>query len=64
MQKELAEHWRSIHRSGSVNIFGSVEEAVIFIEGIGAQNPAQRVDVFSTGSLHLIGGVLTVLDSR
>ena len=60
IQKELAEEWRKFNTISKVNIMPTIEDAVDFIS---SEVPGPK-DVYVTGSLHLVGGVLVVLDER
>lgn len=58
VQKELAKVWEGLD-GGKSTVFATIEEAVNKVKKEAESGP---VDVFVVGSLHLIGGVLTVLD--
>ncbi len=56
-QKQMAGRWREL--SGrEAQVCETIEEAINFIK---ADSLDKRVRVLVTGSLHLIGGVMTVL---
>jgi folylpolyglutamate synthase len=58
VQKELAKVWESLD-GGKSTVFATIEEAVNTVKKEAEDGP---VDVFVVGSLHLIGGVLTVIE--
>ncbi|MCJ1448173.1 MAG: Folylpolyglutamate synthetase [Stictis urceolatum] len=71
-QKEMAEAWTRIYErdghvvEGSVKVVGTIEEAVRLCRDIAngsCEREGDRAEVFVTGSLHLVGGVLDVLES-
>ncbi|AGO11382.1 AaceriACR134Wp [[Ashbya] aceris (nom. inval.)] len=61
VQRALQETWSSMtgNSSGNTAVYSDIESAVAAIKAI--QEPA---DVFVTGSLHLVGGLLVVLDGK
>lgn len=61
VQKALAEAWKDIDGSASVNVWGSIEDAVKDARGKAAEWGGE-VPVLVTGSLHLVGGLLDVLE--
>jgi folylpolyglutamate synthase len=62
VQKGLAETWKSIDDDTKVTVLRTIEEAVEFARDInGAEH---EVMVLVTGSLHLVGGFLEVLESK
>lgn len=72
VQKKLAKTWRRIDDQAKVAVKGSIEEAVEWIrsvaaetgnEGIEGEAEAAHVQVLVTGSVHLVGGFLEVLES-
>ncbi|SPO02535.1 related to folylpolyglutamate synthase [Cephalotrichum gorgonifer] len=56
LQNELAETWRALDPSTDVAVVPSIEEAVQQVR------EKEQLQVFVTGSLHLVGGVLSVLE--
>lgn len=58
VQKELAKVWEGLD-GGKSTVFATIEEAVNAVKKEAESGP---VDVFVVGSLHLIGGVLTVIE--
>lgn len=72
VQKKLAKTWRGIDDQAEVAVKGSIEEAVEWIrsvaaetlnEGVEGEAEAEHVPVLVTGSVHLVGGFLEVLES-
>ena len=64
VQRGLAETWRDIDgkNPGEVAVTGSIEEAVKWCRWI-AKDAADEVMVLVTGSVHLVGGFLEVLET-
>lgn len=72
MQKELAKTWRDIDDQAEDVVKGSIEEAVEWIRSVAAETghkeiegkaETEPVQVLVTGSVHLVGGFLEVLES-
>ncbi|KAJ5895210.1 Folylpolyglutamate synthase [Penicillium taxi] len=70
VQKSLAEAWNSIDPQAQTHVFGTIEEAVDFARDLAAEerrvlqiNEAP-VMTFVTGSLHLVGGFLDVIETK
>ncbi|KAK8184176.1 Mur ligase [Phyllosticta citribraziliensis] len=68
VQQGLADTWRDMDPQADVRVDRSIEEAVGFAREVarlrGAVSSDDEVKVFITGSLHLVGGALEVLDSQ
>ncbi|KAJ5225373.1 Folylpolyglutamate synthase [Penicillium chermesinum] len=70
VQKSLAEAWNSIDPSAQTKVFGTIEEAVDYARDVAsqerktAQNDEAPVMTFVTGSLHLVGGFLDVIETK
>lgn len=62
VQKELAAMWKTLDAHAETHVLGSVEEAVDFARNLGKEVGSAKV--FVTGSLHLVGGVLAVQQSK
>ena len=64
IQKELAEAWNGLDSSATKksrkHIFADIETGVNFIKSLSED----KVEVFVCGSLHLVGGLLVVLDNE
>ncbi len=63
VQRGLAESWRSIDSDTKVEVRGSIEEAVGWCRDI-ARGEHEAVMVLVTGSVHLVGGFLEVLETE
>ncbi|KAJ5734398.1 Folylpolyglutamate synthase [Penicillium malachiteum] len=70
VQKSLAEAWNSIDPHAQTQVFGTIEEAVDFARDVAAQErkalqkDETPVMTFVTGSLHLVGGFLDVIETK
>ena len=62
VQKGLAETWKQIDPRADVNVVGSIEEAVGWCRDI-AGKMDDEVIILVTGSVHLVGGFLEVLEN-
>ena len=62
VQKRLAETWRVFDVETEVAVVGTIEEAVERARSIADSEGEQEVKVLVTGSLHLVGGFLDVLE--
>lgn len=62
VQSELAETWQAIDSAAEVNVLRTIEEAVEFVRGASLTDQGQ-VTALVTGSLHLVGGFLEVIES-
>ena len=60
VQKELAETWDRIDSAADVSVLSTIEEAVAKARVAAADG--QEVEVLVTGSLHLVGGAIEVLE--
>ncbi|KAF2405059.1 putative tetrahydrofolylpolyglutamate synthase [Trichodelitschia bisporula] len=61
VQKELAALWGELDPEAEVEVLGTIEEAVGRARGVAGEEEAV---VLVTGSLHLVGGALEVLEGR
>lgn len=64
LQKNLAESWRQLNSSidnHETHVFLSIEESVKWIIEY-YQQTNRKIQVLITGSLHLVGGVMAVLN--
>lgn len=70
VQKSLASAWNSIDPQAQTHVFATIEEAVDFARDVAAQerkvlqNDDAPVLTFVTGSLHLVGGFLDVIETK
>ncbi|KAF2765680.1 FolC bifunctional protein [Teratosphaeria nubilosa] len=63
VQRELAHAYDSIDPEAKVHVLPSIEEAVRRAREV-AGEAERRVEVLSTGSLHLVGGLIEVLEGE
>ena len=61
VQQELAATWESIDSKAQVHVLGTIEEAVARARDVAGENKAE---ILVTGSLHLVGGLIEVLESE
>ena len=70
VQNSLAAAWNSIDPEAKTQVFGTIEEAVDFARAVAAEerkllpNDEAPVMAFVTGSLHLVGGFLDVIETK
>ncbi|OQD73735.1 hypothetical protein PENDEC_c014G06092 [Penicillium decumbens] len=70
VQKSLASAWNKIDPSAHTQVFGTIEEAVDFARDVAKQRHTAfqedetPVMTFVTGSLHLVGGFLDVIETK
>lgn len=66
VQQGLAETWKELGGTRDAKVHGTIEEAIEFVENVsGPANEGKlKARVLVTGSVHLVGGVLEVLESR
>lgn len=63
VQKQLAETWAQIDPSVEVHVVRTIEEAVELVRATTRETAGEEVTALITGSLHLVGGFLEVLES-
>ena len=64
VQRGLASMWREIDTLADLSVVGSIEEAVGVVRALaGGEEEGGKVRVLVTGSVHLVGGFLEVLES-
>lgn len=68
VQKALAEHWKTLIKIDTkttqktkIHVTHSIQEACDIVDEISQETP---VSIFATGSLHLVGGLLVVLEDN
>jgi folylpolyglutamate synthase len=61
VQKDLASVWSELDPSATVSVAGTIEEAVSEVRKVVGESDAEGM-VLITGSLHLVGGALEVLE--
>lgn len=70
VQNSLAETWRSIDPHAEVHVYATIEEAVDFARALAVKErdlvgkDEAPVTTFVTGSLHLVGGFLDVIETK
>lgn len=62
LQKQLAKTWQELDPRTETATFASIEEALEFTRGITCASGQTMVLV--TGSLHLVGGTIAVLEGQ
>ncbi|PKY02093.1 folylpolyglutamate synthetase [Aspergillus campestris IBT 28561] len=70
VQNSLAETWRSIDPHAEVHVYATIEEAVDFARALALKERGlvgkdeAPLTTFVTGSLHLVGGFLDVIETK
>lgn len=69
VQRSLAETWQEIDPRAEVKVYGTIEEAVDYARELAAREKGivgdeAPVMTFVTGSLHLVGGFLDVIETK
>ncbi|KAL3474663.1 Mur ligase [Aspergillus californicus] len=70
VQKGLADKWHGIDASAEVKVYGTIEEAVSFTRDLALREEGRLegdgapIMTFVTGSLHLVGGFLDVIETK
>lgn len=70
VQKSLAQTWQALDPAAEVKVFATIEDAVDFTRELarGARDSSSErvapVGAFVTGSLHLVGGFLDVIETK
>lgn len=62
VQRELAETWDTIDSDANVRVLSTVEEAVAAARAVA--RAGAEVEILVTGSLHLVGGCIEVLEAE
>lgn len=62
VQKSFREAWTKLDSTAEVIVLPSIEDALEYVQKI--QDPRGMVQVFVTGSTHLIGGMLALLEGN
>lgn len=62
MQKFFADKWASLDPTANVSVAPSIEQALDCAKKLAKQNENEHVQAFITGSLHLVGGALGILE--
>ncbi|ORY54852.1 Mur ligase [Pseudomassariella vexata] len=64
-QRQFAEKWSALDPAAKVTVMPTIEEAINHVRGLsrsGALNGQETVQALITGSLHLVGGALGILE--
>lgn len=61
VQQELAKSWDNIDSQATVHVVSTIEDAVAKAREISSD---RKVEVLATGSLHLVGGLIEVLENE
>jgi folylpolyglutamate synthase len=62
VQKAFAEAWTKLDSTAEVTVLPSIEDALEYVQKL--QDPCGMVQIFVTGSTHLIGGMLALLEGH
>ncbi|KAJ3510684.1 hypothetical protein NM208_g15504 [Fusarium decemcellulare] len=63
VQQRFAEKWAALDPTASVKVMSTIEESIEYTRHVGESLPEnQPVQAFITGSLHLVGGALGILE--
>ncbi|KAL1872952.1 Folylpolyglutamate synthetase [Diaporthe australafricana] len=63
VQRTFAERWSSLDPKAKITVIPSIEEAINVARDLtGSLNEGETVQAFITGSLHLVGGALGILE--
>ncbi|KAL8905243.1 MAG: hypothetical protein Q9207_002752 [Kuettlingeria erythrocarpa] len=62
VQKALKDTWLQLDGSTEVEVKGTIEEAIRWVRGVAQKGGSEEVEVLVTGSVHLVGGFLEVLE--
>lgn len=62
VQRVFAERWSALDPSANVMVRPSIEEAIDTVRALAEKEGGPRVQALITGSLHLVGGALGILE--
>ena len=62
VQRAFAEAWTKLDSTAEVTVLPSIEDALEYVQKL--QDPSGMVQIFVTGSTHLIGGMLALLEGH
>lgn len=62
MQRSFAEKWQALDPAAKISVIPTIEEALNFVENLGRDSKEEPVQALVTGSLHLVGGALGILE--
>jgi folylpolyglutamate synthase len=61
-QRVFAERWKALDPSANIMLIPSIEEALNTARSIAEKEGDKKVQALVTGSLHLVGGALGILE--
>ena len=63
LQRRFAEKWAALDSQADVRVLPTIEQAIEYARGVSSGLlEGQSVQVLVTGSLHLVGGALAILE--
>lgn len=63
VQRTFAERWSTLDPKAKITVIPSIEEAINVARGLTSSlQEGETVQAFITGSLHLVGGALGILE--
>lgn len=62
VQRRLAERWEGLDPGCMVIVLPTIEEALWYARGVADGVKGGKIQAYVTGSLHLVGGVLGLLE--
>lgn len=63
LQREFADKWKTFDPLAEISVIPTIEEALNFAQGLSKDlKEGETVQAFVTGSLHLVGGALGILE--
>ena len=63
VQRAFADRWAALDPAAQVSVIPTIEEAIAHVRSLeGGLDEGQSVRAFITGSLHLVGGALGILE--
>lgn len=65
VQRRFAERWSSLDPEASVVVLPTIEQALTHVRELGVNmlNKDEKIQAFVTGSLHLVGGALGIIEN-
>lgn len=64
VQRKFADKWRSLDPNANVMVMPTIEQSIDYARQVSSELPqGQSVQAFVTGSLHLVGGALGILEN-
>lgn len=64
VQRRFAEKWQELDAGANVVVLPTIEEAIDYAQRLGQdlKSEDEKIQAFVTGSLHLVGGALGILE--